>query len=75
MVSVGAAIGFAGAYAIARLLAAAYAPMAQIIEWGSSNRTLILGVPAVLISLAAIACYLPARRSSSIDPFLALREE
>jgi ABC-type lipoprotein release transport system permease subunit len=29
----------------------------------------------LLVSLAAIACYLPARRSISLDPLAALREE
>jgi ABC-type lipoprotein release transport system permease subunit len=49
--------------------------MAEIISWSSGNRALTVGIPLSLVSLAAIACYLPARRSVSQDPLVALREE
>jgi ABC-type antimicrobial peptide transport system permease subunit len=75
MISAGAACGFAGAYGISRVLAAASAQMAEIISWSSGNRALTVGIPLSLVSLAAIACYLPARRSVSLNPLVALREE
>ena len=75
MILAGATIGFAGASAISRGLAAASAQMAEIIGWSTANRALTVGIPLVLVSLAAIACYLPARRSVSLDPLVALREE
>jgi len=75
MIAIGATAGWMGGYAIGRLLAAVAAPMARLVEGVGDNPMLMIGVPALLISLAALACYIPARRSSSIDPLIALREE
>jgi ABC-type lipoprotein release transport system permease subunit len=44
---------------------------------GVSSTDLITfaGVPAVLLGVAAVASFLPARRASLIDPSHALRDE
>ncbi len=75
MIAIGAIAGWMGGYAIGRLLAAIAAPMARLVEGVGRSPMLTIGIPTLLISLAAIACYIPARRSSRIDPLIALREE
>jgi len=75
IIAVGALTGWMGGYAIGHLLAAMAAPLAQIIAGAGRSPMLLMGIPAILITLAALACYIPARRSSGIDPLIALREE
>jgi ABC-type lipoprotein release transport system permease subunit len=41
----------------------------------SSDPLTFLVIPLVLITAAAIACLVPARRASTIDPIVALRTE
>jgi hypothetical protein len=75
MVAAGGSLGFVAAWGFARVLGALSAPLAQVIGPVVSNPVLTIGLPSFLFALAAIACYVPARRSVSIDPLAALREE
>jgi ABC-type antimicrobial peptide transport system permease subunit len=47
----------------------------RLIAKGAVNFPVFIGVPAILLCVAALACWIPARRASRIDPMAALRHE
>jgi putative ABC transport system permease protein len=65
----GTAIGLGGAYAVARLL------MAVIPSLPTSDPLAVGGITVVLVTVALVACYIPARRATKVDPMVALRSE
>jgi macrolide transport system ATP-binding/permease protein len=74
MILVGSVLGIAGAAALARVILWASASIGPL-NPGVLEPAQVLGPPLLLIAVAAIACYLPARRSATIDPVAALRDE
>ena len=65
-------IGLALAWAGIRSLSAAFFTLATV---EASDPVLLAGAPALLAALALAACYIPARRSTRIDPAVTLRAE
>ena len=66
---IGMAIGLAAGAAVSRLLGG------LLIEFSPWDPTTFLAVTILLILVAALASYLPARRATRIDPVTALRQE
>jgi putative ABC transport system permease protein len=69
LILLGALLGFGGAYAVARFLASAIPTLP------TRDPMAMGGIALVLIIVAFMACYLPARRATKVDPMVALRHE
>jgi putative ABC transport system permease protein len=68
-VVIGLAIGIASAFALSRLITS------QLYEVSAHNPALLAGSTVLLAAIALIACLLPARRATHVDPIQALRAE
>jgi predicted permease len=64
----GVLIGFAAALLVGRLLSR------MLYGLSASDPVSIAGAAAVLLAVGLLACYLPARWASRVDPLVALRE-
>lgn len=72
LVTVGTVIGLGLALAGIRALSNMFFAVASVKGY---DPVLLAGAPLLLAGLAMVACYVPARRSTRIDPVLALRTE
>jgi len=66
---IGAAIGLAGALAVTRVMSTLLFGVAP------TDLGTFTAVALVLIAVAFLACYIPARRATKVDPLVALRYE
>ena len=69
LAAVGVGLGLVGAVVLARMFTA------LLYETGPTDPVSLFGAALVLLTVALLACYLPARRAARVDPMLALRAE
>ena len=69
MVVIGVALGVPLAVALSRVV------QSQLYALSAHDPLALAGAAVVLVAMALVAGYLPARRATRIDPMLALRYE
>jgi len=65
----GAVLGIAGAYGVSRVL------ISLIPSLPTRDPVILLVTTVVLVAVALLACYIPARRATRVDPLIALKSE
>jgi ABC-type antimicrobial peptide transport system permease subunit len=69
MVIIGLALGLTGAFAMTRILSA------LLLGVGATDPLTFVAVTILLFAVAMLACLIPARRATKVDPIIALRQE
>jgi ABC-type antimicrobial peptide transport system permease subunit len=69
LVLIGIGIGVLGSLALTRVMAS------QLFMVSATDPLTFVAVSFVLVVVALVACYVPARRAASVDPTVALRYE
>lgn len=69
LIAIGVLLGLGGAFAVTRAL------KQLLVGVAPTDPLTFVGVPLLLLSVALLACWFPARRATRIDPLVALRHE
>jgi putative ABC transport system permease protein len=66
---IGLSIGLIGALSLTRVISA------MLFEISTTDPMTFAGVPLILAAVTLLACYIPARRATRVEPIIALRYE
>ncbi len=73
LTGLGLGIGLGGALALAKLMSSFMSDM--LFKVSTTDPWTFAAIPVVLAVVAFLACYVPARRATKVDPMIALRHE
>jgi len=69
LVALGSCVGVLGAISLTHFLSSV------LYRTSPTHPATLLAVVVILVVVAAVACYVPARRAARVDPVVALRAE